>query len=390
MPTLALSLPIVLNAFVPRIQTPKVLLGSLTSEISITVRRPTSALPIPWQSSGKLRVCIVLLIDGQEYRCEGNVSGGIRLTPGGQEISTYTLTYRPTVLFGQRAKDYVMVAAPDAEGYVRNVPLTRLCELGTSVQGYLVLERLSGSITTVITVGATLERPAPILAKHHNSVAFDAVTEAFEENGDGVISVSHTSSGSDRAVFIGSGVFAGSAGMASVTYGGSGCTELWDVLFDSDSVSSSGHYLAGNPSGSQTVVATADTGSPAEHSVGIVSMTGVDQSTPVGTPVTATGSADPSTVTVAAPASDSLVVDTVVRNGVSATVGANQTERFSTGIGNFLFHYGSTQLGSDGGVMSWSGGACLWGIGAVEFKASAAPGINKGAAVRHYQQLQGA
>lgn len=386
------NVPLVLNAALSRIETPLVPVTALVSEISVTIKRPTNAQPLAWGPSDKLRVTILFVVDGVEYQTVGTVSGGVRTTPHG-EIQNYTLRYRPTVLFGKKAQDYLATATPDAEGFYANVPLTRLGELGTTLRAGLILERLSGSIATSITVAAFVDAPAPILAKHHNSVAFDAATEGYESGGDGVVSVTHTAGGADRAVFIGSGVASlGNAitGSSSATYGGAGATELWDVAV-ATYYGNAGYVKVAPATGAQTVTVTVGDSAPTDQGVGVISMTGVHQSTPTGTAATATGNSAAPSVTVSAPASDSLVVDNLMTAGEDrSAVGSGQTERIST-INGFLIQYGSTQLGSSGGVMSWTlNNPIDWSLGAVEFKASAGGGgSNNGAAVRHYRRMTG-
>lgn len=345
-----------------------------------------------WDATSKLRVTLRFLVDGVEYQTIGTVSGGIREKSSGIEATEYLLRYRPTVLFAQRAMDYLSMATPDGNGFYTNVPLTRLGELGTIVQAGLILERLSGSISTTITAALTMDAPAPIIARHHNSVAFDAATEGFELSGDGVLSVSHTASGVNRAVFIGSGIRSLDTitATSSASYGGSSATELWDVSM-ATYFGNAGYSLVAPAAGVQTVTVNSSDTTPDEQGISVISMTGVHQTTPNGTAVTAIGNSTAPSVTVSAPAADSLVIDNLITEAMPRdTVGANQTERTSPGGTDFLFQYGSTQLGSDGGVMSWTlTNASPWRIGAVEFKAAGAGGGNNGAAVRHYRRMTG-
>jgi hypothetical protein len=56
------------------------------------------------------------------------------------------------------------------------------------------------------------------------------------------------------------------------------------------------------------------------------------------------------------------------------SVGANQTQRNSEVIAADTALMQSTQSGADGGVMSWTGAAPAWYLGAVAFKEAAAGG----------------
>lgn len=370
---LTASRAVTLNARTPILQSPTVSLDVLTSNLTVKLQRPTSTNGLDWPANATIRVSLVILVDGQEYRCTGQTSGGIRTGPDGNELSEYVLSYSPPVILGEKAREYLKTATKDADGYYNDVPLTRLGETGSTVEGYLLIERVRGNIDTVVTVAGTVEAPAPKI-RYHNSVAFDAATSAREASGDGVVSVSHTSSGSDRGVFASQGAvtFDGNLTSSSLSYGGAGMAEQWDLQDTGNFIGTSGYTLAGQSTGAQTVTGTLGSSAPYEQGLGIISMTGVDQSTPIGTPNTASGFSGTASVTVASVGSDDLVVDGVIWNGVIPTVGANQTQRFDTSAGDFLQHYGSTQSGADGGVMSWTAFSSAWLIGAVAFKPVAA------------------
>lgn len=368
---LSVSRPIRLSAGVDRIELPLIPVSPLTSEISVSLQRPTSSAPIPWDSDGTMRITLRFVVDGQEYQTVGRVSGGVRTGPAG-DLSSYTIRYNPTVLFGQRASDYIANATTDAQGYYLNVPLTRLGELGSTVKAGLILERLSGTISTTLTVAATIDAPAPVLARHHNSVAFDAATTVSESGGDGVLTTTHTAGGENRAVFVGAGVFAASPlGMSSVTYGGVGLTQLWSIDFAAAAYLNAGYQMVAPTTGAQTVTATAASSAPLEQGMGIMSLTGVNQANPVGTAVTTTGNGTSPSLTVATPAADSLVVDAVVIGGLLASAGADQTERYAINGSPYMFQQGSTQSGASGGVMSWSAAVAVdYGLAGVEFLAA--------------------
>jgi len=233
-----------------------------------------------------------------------------------------------------------------------------------------------GSIDSEIEV-LGFEAPAPRIA-FHSSIAFDAASSAVEIAGDGVLSLSHTSTGSDLAVFAGVNTASGTGGgLGSLTYGGAGTTELWDALYGSFS-GHAGYSLAGQATGAQTVTSTVAVNN--EHALGVMSFTGVDQTTPVGTPATATGTASPATVPVGGVGADDLVVDNLHSLfGGAPGIGADQTQRYAQDVygdaGDQQYLKGSTQPGTAGGVMSWTNdGTAEWGIGAVAFKAAAAGG----------------
>src|SRR5574343_336123 len=334
MAKLIASRSVTLNNQTRQLQSPTVTVDPLTSQIQVRLQRPTTTQPLSWNSNSTIRVSLVFLVDGVEYRCVGQTSGGVRIGKDGAEVPEYVLTYHPTVLFGDAAREYIQTAVKDAEGYSNDVPLTRLGQTGSTVQGYLLLERIRGTINTVITIAATTEAPAPKI-RYKNSVAFDATSTFYETGGDGVVSGSHTSSGSDRAVFAGVAImsFAANPTSTSVTYGGSGMTEKWDRVF-ATYYGQAGYTLAGQATGAQTVT-----------------VTGVS--------------------------TDGMVVDNVTDSSIGiSSIGANQTQRGThAGAGGFMSGASSTQSGADGGVMSWTINASgPWDIGAIEFKPVAASG----------------
>jgi len=366
MATLAPRQLVTLDAGTRRVETIFVPVDPQTDVLEIRLRRPTTTAPLAWAATGVCRVSLILAVDGQEYRAVGQVSGGIRVDQSG-EVSEYRLAYRVplfdpggafTVVDGRRLRS-----------------ARRIGEGRTTVEARVLLERVRGTINTEIVLAATTESPPPLIAVH-NSVAFDTSTGAQEVSGDGVLSLSHTSAGSDRAVFAGVGwnTGGGASGSTSATYGGSGMTELWDFgLAASANDQSAGYYLAGQATGAQTVTSDLETTEPLRHILFVISMTGVHQTTPVGTAVTADGTASPATVTVASVGADDLVVDDLyVSSPAGPTIGADQTLREAEDVGGN--HYrSSTQPGTAGGVMSWTFSTPdFWGIGAVAFKPAAA------------------
>lgn len=356
-------------------RTSDVVIDPLTAELTLTITRPTTAAPVKWD--GTVQVRVVVTVDGVEYYAEGQATGGIRLGLKDEEIPVYQLIYRPTYSFGIDATEFIKTAQKDAEGFWVDVPMTRCTENASNVTARVELTLRGGLCETEIALDS-ISAPAPKV-RYKNSVAFDAASGATEVAGDGVVSVSHTAAGTNRAVFVGNGSVDNSSTLAttSVTYGGTGMTEKWDVAvlgFSPNYEMNSGYTMVAPATGAQTVTATLNTASPAFQSLGVISMTGVDQTTPVGTANTASGdggggAATPS-VTVASVGSDDMVADNVWYIWVSdASAGTDQTQRYNTDYGGQRFSRGSTQPGSAGGVMSWTGGTMYnWIIGAIAFK----------------------
>ena len=335
-------------------------IDSQAESLTVRIALPTTASPLAWDESGTMKVNIILEVDGTEYRATGQVTGGIHTNPKTSEESThYIITYSPPWgFFGARSGDAKRLGETKTGTYTAR----------------LELERISGNISTDVEMTYTIAS-APAV-QFHSSVAFDNVSSAQEIDGDGVLSVSHTSSGSNQAVFVGVGGFSFNGGsLGAATYAGTGMDEMWDAVFQTD-FSHAGYQLAGQTTGPQTVTSDLVSTDLTGHTIGVISMTGVDQTTPVGTPTATSGTTANPSVTVSDVGADDLVVENFVANANEGpTIGADQDLRYDELDGDtftlFIDAFGSTQLGSDGGVMSWTMGAETWGLGAVAFKPAA-------------------
>ena len=346
-----------------RIQTAPINIDPMTATVAVALRRPTVADAMRWGSQATISAALVIEIDGAQYRVDGSATGGLRIGVGGREMGIYGLTYSlPVRLLG-------------------NGPQRLGEQVKQSLKAWVELELVRGSICeTELMVARAVEKAVPAWV-FHNSVQFDAATSAQEAAGDGVLSLRHTATGTDRAVFAGCGNSQGGTGKSStgITYGGNALTEDWDAAAATFYSTAGYHGVeASVPTGVQTVTNTLDA-SPDEHALGVITMTGVHQTVPIGAvPTPTSGSSATATITVADTVTDGLVCDNVyAANDIAA--GANQTERYDElSIGAFAYMAGSTQLGSDGGVMSWTLTSAQWLMGAVEFKPSAASsGTNK-------------
>lgn len=359
-----------LSARSPMIKTATMILDPLTDTLLLGVRRIGS-----WRNQDRLRARLVVDVDGLQYVATAKFSGGLRRNLDRIVYPNSLLRWTlPWGFFGAHRTRRL------AEGAILAVMWAELEWLG------------GNGFSPEVFLRAT-HRQAPNLSLH-NSVAFDAATDVQEIAGDGVVSLTHTAGGSNRAAFAGCGWNDESpSASTSVTYGGTGMTEQWDVIFQAF-FGVAGYSLANPATGAQTVTHTL-AGVPNEHAFGVISMTGVDQTTPVGTPVTNSGGAVTSlSATVGSIGSDDLVVDVIqvhIPSGDASTwvVGADQTERFVELMStNQRKVGGSTQPGTAGGVMSWSGNsATSVGMGAVAFKPAAAGGEP---AVTHQVQMTAA
>jgi hypothetical protein len=218
------------------------------------------------------------------------------------------------------------------------------------------------------------------------AVAFDAVGPgATGANGTSPLTWTHTASGTNRAVIVGVSQMNGSftTGNVSVTYGGTGMAFLGAIESDAiDGQSPAGvawlFGLANPPTGAQTVSVSRSTGS-FSFIGGSISFTGVDQTNPFDTAVTASGDNSagnlPPTKVVTSTTGD-MVVDVAVDG--SDLDGATGTQRWiknvntSTGAGNAAQ---STYPGAASVTAKYNTttGVDWWGMVAVNIKQVAAP-----------------
>ena len=204
------------------------------------------------------------------------------------------------------------------------------------------------------------------------AIAFDNVSSVQGTSVSSVTIPAFLVGGSDRLIFV--GVSSSSATPALTTSvvrnstPNETFTEKWDVTAQT-TLHNSGHYfinpVAGSFSITVTVAAVQDF-----LAAGAISLTGVDQTTGVGTHGTANGNSGTASVTVAA-AADEWLADVVITDITAITVGADQTSRWEQDAG-FPASGGSTQLGSANDVMSWTFAADIWAIGAVPVLPAAA------------------
>lgn len=185
---------------------------------------------------------------------------------------------------------------------------------------------------------------------------------------------SHTCSGFMRALFVLGGTRDGTPVlMSSITYAGIRMAKVWDFINASEHCC--GFMMLNPPLGSNTIVATT-VSSQAELYFGAHSLRFVNQETPyrnsagVAVPlgraggVTASGADNLPSVTAVGVANDDMVLDGGVGavSETGASPGAGQTERWEIVNGG---SFGSSQLGADGGVMSWTIEFNGWAMGAL-------------------------
>ncbi len=157
--------------------------------------------------------------------------------------------------------------------------------------------------------------------------------------------------------------------ISTITYNGAGLTLVTGQTRGSARVEIWG--LVAPDTGPNNVVITHSAGFDNGCTALAISHTGVDQTTPWGTPATATSTTGNPTVNVSS-ASGELVIDIEigVASGTVHTVGAGQTQELNQQAGNASAKVGSsTEAGAATVTMSWSYNISPgWAIAAVPLK----------------------
>lgn len=226
----------------------------------------------------------------------------------------------------------------------------------------------------------------------HNSVAFDDVASASAGGVDSLTIGSVACSGSDRAMcVIAHGVESTGSGAAtdSVVRGGS---ETFTEGFDAPAgsrVHASGHYFVAPATAAADVVITYSEHLGRAGFGTAISMTGVDQTTPVSDSATDTPGSTAESVSVTLTSdTDELVVGGVALNDTTAvTLGADQTVR-SDNTENGRRATVSTEVGASSVTHSYSWTGASWcAMGALAFKA--ASGTAPTSLVHHSRSQRG-
>lgn len=348
-----------LDAVTKRYTSPVFTLDPLASDLEVRLRRPTTVSPLSWTNAAKVRVSIVYEVDGRPYRSTSTFTGGVRIARGGSEAPECIKRSGIIVQARTDGTKQPFVAVDPKDGRSKNwLELTRMGERALSTfQGYVEIELLSGLSASLDLLGITMiTEPAPTI-QYHQSVAFDSKIDAQDTSGDGTIDVTIDPVGTtDLAAFAGSGNSDAGAGRNSAaTWDTAGTpiamTEAWDEIFSTD-FGHAGYYLAGIPTGSVTVNNTLS-GATAEHGFGVIVMTGVNQTNPVGVASFGNTTGTTQTRTVAASA-NGLTVDSLYTNNTTPAAGANQDVQNTEDIGGATGFRMTSKLGSNGGTMAWT------------------------------------
>jgi hypothetical protein len=190
------------------------------------------------------------------------------------------------------------------------------------------------------------------------------------------LTISHPTAGSNRLMLVGVSIhnFA-SETVSGITYNGMALTLVGSRANATDARVEIWRLIA-PPTGTHDLVITFSAELTSAARAGVMTFTGVNQTTPLGTFTSAIGSASPATVNVASAANE-LVFDTVGSESQSSpftiTVGAGQTQRWNSAIIGYdrFLSAGSTEPGAASVTMSWTivpGASVPWAIAAVPIK----------------------
>mgnify|MGYP003532056547 FL=1 len=198
--------------------------------------------------------------------------------------------------------------------------------------------------------------------------AFDA-SSFFSGSGAGPVTGAHTCSGSDRALCVNVHIYDSGDSPTGVTYNGVALSFIGSASNGQYSVYQ--FYLIAPASGANTVSVTLS-GPVFDVGVSVVSMTGVHQSTAIGTSASASGSDTTPTVDVSSAVSDLVLDGLVMVHSGTLSVGAGQTARVNAVTGNaFIKYASSTEDGASTTTMSWSNTTSqAWAIMSTPFKSS--------------------
>lgn len=233
----------------------------------------------------------------------------------------------------------------------------------------------------------TLPDPGFVYADDHHSVAINASSAGASGNalftiGTGTI----TPGGTNRLLFI-SGVNAGSSGRTvDFLWNGAAITaEFWDIQAQSFFGAAAAYLL--NPAASAAAGSMTITGNVGQDDIGAGALAcdGVDQVTPVGTPVTANGASGASSVTVSSAVGDA-VIDTGYVYDTGITANQSQTARYSqTNINAETAFACGSKVGAASVTMGYAAAANgVYILGAVNIKAAAGGGGGGGGPFPHF------
>lgn len=219
-------------------------------------------------------------------------------------------------------------------------------------------EGLASDGTLEIGEALAFGMPTPPAVDRSSSAVGDVQTLTWAHDGG---------NGANRLLIVSVSLLNASRPVSSVTFKGVPLTFRGARNNDDNKARVELWYLVAPPTGSGNIVVTRTGGD--ETIAGALSLTGVNQTDPLGAFASAasTGSGSTNPSLALAGAAGQLVVDAVVTNGETVlTAGPNQTQRHSRDYDNEMDGAGSTEPGAASVTMSWSKTAAAeWALAAV-------------------------
>ena|SRR3990167_984727 len=185
------------------------------------------------------------------------------------------------------------------------------------------------------------------------AIAVDATSQGEIASGTS-LTVAHTCTGSNRALYVAVTAFFSPPPTVTATYAGVAMTQKASTLFGSgDAERITLLELVAPATGANNIVVTAS--GTAEIVLAALSLTGVDQTTPSGVGTTVATDGVTSTSLVKVSETDDLVLDAVAWYNQTITVGAGQTQQVLNNNGASMDSIAiSTEPGAASVTMSWS------------------------------------
>jgi len=179
------------------------------------------------------------------------------------------------------------------------------------------------------------------------------------------VTVSHTTgTGSNRLMLV--GISQKNRTVSSVLYGTTPLTLVGENISNNNARISI-YALVNPPSVTANVTVNFSANPDRGAIVGVMTFTGVDQSTALGTFASAQANSSAQTLNVTS-ATGELVFDVIAKRNQTITVGTSQTQRWNISSGSDINGGASTKAGSATTIMSWTAANSDWAMGAVSIK----------------------
>lgn len=208
------------------------------------------------------------------------------------------------------------------------------------------------------------------------AIAFDAFTDSAAN----INSFSHTSTGSNLVLVVGASYNDGSESITGITYNGVALTKIRrDTTGAPVDITTELWYLKAPATGANTVAITY-TNNPTQRRHWAMTLTGIDQTTPLDAQNGGIGTAATISTVVTTVADNAWVVDSVMYNETDVlTVGAGQTQRLNAvqGTTKRLASHEGPKTPAGAVTMSWTGASGVddWAISAASFAPAVAGAV---------------